>query len=260
MSVSPITENLDTNYEEDLSKDLEKICKVPKETKLSLEKKSDSDSDSSPIEESDRDSDTSSDKETEFSSNLLVKLITEQKTKEKNKNMWDNSPYKDLPKLQSNNVGVVGENFIYFICNKTNIPVCIDGSKTKEKGGGRGDGKIKEKYIEIKTSHLGLSGSFQHELGETPWKTEYMIFLDIAPNFCYITIFPSFTENKYKKCVKCIPYFPSRSFCWRKKSGAFKFDTTPKLNDQSIDKGNTIKITDKTTYKQIGKFIDNLIK
>jgi hypothetical protein len=37
--------NLDKNYEEDLSKELEKSCKVSKETKLSLEQKSDSDSD-----------------------------------------------------------------------------------------------------------------------------------------------------------------------------------------------------------------------
>ena len=242
------SKNLNKNYEEDLSKELEK-CKVSKKTKISLEQNSNSDLDSN-----------NSNEESELPSNSLVKLITEQKTKEKTNNMWESSPYKDLPKLQSNNVGIVGENFIEFICNKTDIPVNIDGSKTKKKGGGRGDGKIKGKYIEIKTSHQGLSKSFQHELGESPWKTEYMIFLDIAPSFCYITIFPSFTEDEYKKCVKCIPYFPSRSFCWRKKSGAFKFDTTPELNEDSIQKGNTIKITSKTTHKQIGKFIDNLIK
>ena len=41
-----------------LSKDLEKICKISKETKLSLEKKSDSESNSSSSEHYDRDSDT----------------------------------------------------------------------------------------------------------------------------------------------------------------------------------------------------------
>ena len=115
------SKNLNKNYEEDLSKELEK-CKVSKKTKISLEQNSNSDLDSN-----------NSNEESELPSNSLVKLITEQKTKEKTNNMWESSPYKDLPKLQSNNVGIVGENFIEFICNKTDIPVNIDGSKTKKK-------------------------------------------------------------------------------------------------------------------------------
>jgi len=35
--MSVLSKNLDKNYEEDLSKELEKSCKVSKETKLSLE-------------------------------------------------------------------------------------------------------------------------------------------------------------------------------------------------------------------------------
>ena len=49
---------LDENYEEELSKDLENLG-VSKETKLSLEQKSDNDSDSSSSEDSDSDSDSS---------------------------------------------------------------------------------------------------------------------------------------------------------------------------------------------------------
>jgi hypothetical protein len=86
-----------------------------------------------------------------------------------------------------------------------------------------------------------------------------MIFLDIAPSSVYLTIFPNFTENEYKSCIKCKPYFPTRSFCWRKKSGAFKFDTNIKLNKQSIIKGNTINIH-KKTLQEIAYFINNLIK
>jgi hypothetical protein len=40
--------------------------------------------------------------------NMLIR-IKQQKEKEDKKDIWKNSPYKDLVKLQSNNVGNVGE-------------------------------------------------------------------------------------------------------------------------------------------------------
>ena len=47
------------------------------------------------------------------------------------------------------------------------IEACVDGSKTKELGGGVGDGLILQKSVEIKTSLRGsTSPNFQHELGE----------------------------------------------------------------------------------------------
>ena len=69
----------------------------------------------------------------------------------------------------------------------------IDGSKTKKKGGGKGgDGNIMSKSVEIKTAHLGSNKktrSFQHELAETPWKSQFMLFIDVAPTCIYMTIF-----------------------------------------------------------------------
>ena len=86
-----------------------------------------------------------------------------------------------------------------------------------------------------------------------------MTFIDVDPTCVYMTIFRNFTEQQYKECVRCEPYFPTRSFCWRKKSGAFKLDTTPKLNEQSILNGYTIKITEDTTFNTIGDFIRRII-
>lgn len=70
----------------------------------------------------------------------------------------------------------------------------IDGSKTKSTG--MGDGLIKGRSVEIKTARLGAfdSKTFQHELGENPWLSDYLIFLDISPNKFYLTIFPNFSE------------------------------------------------------------------
>ena len=191
--------------------------------------------------------------------NTLLNIITEQKEKENRLDIWKNSVFKYLPNLQSNNIGNVGEMFLGKICENQQIDSAIDGTKTKKIGGGAGDGVINGKTIEIKTAHCGGNTSFQHELGEFPWHADYMAFIDVDPSCVYITIFPNFTEEQYKQCVRCEPYFPTRSFCWRKKSGAFKLDTTPKLNEQSILNGHTIKITEDTQFDTIGDFIKRIV-
>lgn len=121
----------------------------------------------------------------------LIGVINEERTREKQKDIWMNSPYKELPSLQSNNVGRAGEKFIQSICKNANIPANCDGSKTKQIGGGKGDGTIMGATIEVKTAHQGSSSSsFQHEFGEVPWKgSDYIIFIDISPDCIYLTIF-----------------------------------------------------------------------
>lgn len=183
-------------------------------------------------------------------------MINEQKQKEENIDIWKDSPYKDLVKLQSNNVGKVGETFIQNICVICQIESQVDGSKTKKKGGGIGDGLIMNKSVEIKTSHRGSSSpTFQHELGETPWKSEYMIFIDIAPMCIYLTIFKNFDEEFYKSCAKCHPYFSTKSITWRKGSGTFKLDTTLKINEENIQKGHTFRIDSNIDINELKIFI-----
>lgn len=63
-------------------------------------------------------------------------------------------------------------------------------------------------------------------------------------------------EETYKSCSKCEPYFPSRSFCWRKKQGAFKFDTSTKLNE---DCKYTFKILQDTVYQDVGTYINDFL-
>uniref|UniRef100_A0A6C0AYE2 Restriction endonuclease n=1 Tax=viral metagenome TaxID=1070528 RepID=A0A6C0AYE2_9ZZZZ len=187
---------------------------------------------------------------------MFVECIENQKEKEKKQDIWKNSIFKDLPTLQSNNVGNVGEIFLRNICIKTGIPVEIDGTKTKEAGGGTGDGKIKDHSIEIKTAHQGSTApSFQHELGELPWKAEYMVFIDISPECIYLTIFPNFTEEHYKSGDKCEPYFPTKSVTWRKQKGAFKFDTSVSINEANVEKLFTFKITSTTDFDDLKTYI-----
>ena len=127
-------------------------------------------------------------------SNILISIIQKQIEKEEKQNIWENSPYKNLTKLQKNNVGIVGEKLLNDICYKHGIYADCNGAKTKQIGGGQGDGQIMGHPIEIKTAYQGSYGqSFQHELGEVPWKgSKYMIFIDISPHWFYMTIFKNF--------------------------------------------------------------------
>ena len=187
---------------------------------------------------------------------IFIQMINNQKQKEETADIWKYSPYKDLVKLQSNNVGNVGETFLQNICSTCQIVAQVDGSKTKELGGGAGDGLILNKSIEIKTSHRGAtSPNFQHELGETPWKSEFMVFIDVAPMCIYLTIFKNFYEEFYKCGAKCDPYFPTKSITWRKGTGAFKLDTTIKINEKNILNGHTFKIDGNVDLNELKTFI-----
>jgi hypothetical protein len=186
----------------------------------------------------------------------LIRIINEQSEKEKKQDIWESSPYKDLVKLQSNNVGNVGEMLINEICKESKIPALCDGSKTKKIGGGEGDGSIMDISIEIKTAAQGSkSNTFQHELGEMPWKAKKMIYIDISPECVYLTIFENFDEETYKSNKKLPSIFTTKTITWRKKKGAFKLDTTLKINEENILKGHTVKIKSDTPFVDIASFI-----
>ena len=195
-------------------------------------------------------------------SNIMVQIINQQIQKENDANIWENSIYKDIAKLEANNVGNVGENMLQQICENQQIESSIDGTKTKQTVNkeGAGDGKIKNKTVEVKTARLGASqNSFQHELGEHPWKSDYIVFVDVSPKCIYLSIFPNFTEEHYKAGLKCEPYFPTKKITRRKGEGNFKLDTSPVINDDLIIKGYCIKILENTTFDEIGTFINNNI-
>ena len=170
-----------------------------------------------------------------------IDLIDRQYEKKTKRDIWANSPWKNIAALENDDVGKVGEQIIESFCKRSSIDCDIDGTKTKKAGGGIGDGNIYSRSVEIKTARLGSCGNtFQHELGEVPWNAEYMIFLDIAPTTMYITIFPNFSEEFYKKSgrdssCKCAPYFPTKSVTWRKQKGAFKLDTSIRLNEHNVN-------------------------
>ena len=196
---------------------------------------------------------------------ILTTLVEVQYDKKKKRNIWNDSKWKHISELENDDVGRVGENMVQKCCEAAQILSNIDGSKTKEQnGGGIGDGTINGKSVEIKTARVGSTGnSFQHELGECPWNADYMLFVDIAPKDIYITLFKNWSEEFYKKSgqlngPKCEPYFPTKKICWRKQMGAFKLDTTIKINDENK---NTFRFNpDNHEWKDdFVKFINQII-
>jgi len=203
----------------------------------------------------------------------IISKVAEQVAKEKEANIWGDSAWKDIATLENNNVGIVGEQVIQQLCVDADIEANIDGSKTKEIGGGVGDGTIKKKSVEIKCARQGTgnAASFQHELGEKPWLADYILFLDISPFNFYLTLFPNMTEEKYKlKGFKC-PYFPTRGITWRKADvdkdgnkiggGAFKFDTSVNLNttQSKVTNPHTFIWSPTTTIQEVADFINRII-
>ena len=195
---------------------------------------------------------------------LATDLINKKHMQKQKRDIWGNSEWKNISELENDDVGGVGEEIINELCKKSQIVSEIDGTKTKQAGGGLGDGTINGETCEIKTARLGSSGSsFQHELGEVPWKAKFMIFLDIAPKKMYITIFPNFIEEFYKKSgvdnsYKCSPYFPTKSITWRKQKGAFKLDTSININEKN--KYTFIIDSETTDYSKFKSFVDNIIQ
>jgi len=229
-------------------KNISKKCLITKKNKVKISIKTEP-----PVE-------IESEMNSESAHNALIRIIRRQKEKEDKQDIWKNSPYRDLVKLQSNNVGAVGEEFIDSLCRASGIDADCNGIKTKKIGGGDGDGKIMNISVEIKTAHQGSSNpSFQHELGEVPWKgAKYMIFVDISPECIYLTIFKNFDETTYKSGQK-LPCFPTKSITWRKEKGAFKLDTSVNINEASIENGHAIKITPATSNATIASFIRKII-
>lgn len=190
----------------------------------------------------------------------VVTIIQQEKNKQNICDIiWKESPFKLINELKNNNVGNVGEKFLQFICETCEIESTIDGSRSRCSGG---DGTIKNKIIEVKTSRQGNTKTFQHELGEHPWTSDYIILIDFKPECIYLSIISNFTEEKYKQPKRnALPYF-NKTITKRKETnkdntnGSFKLTLTEK---DLISCKNTIKISTDKTKNNISNFINYII-
>ena len=73
---------------------------------------------------------------------LATDLINKKNIKKNKRDIWGDSNWKHISFLEKDDVGKVGEQIIYNFCKLSSIPAEIDGVKTKQIGGGNGDGFI----------------------------------------------------------------------------------------------------------------------
>lgn len=195
---------------------------------------------------------------------MITGIVKDFKTKQDERNIWGDSPYKDIAALECDYVGKVGETMIQQMCDLAGVDAKINGLTTKERGGGEGDGTIKGKTVEIKTARQGASTqSFQHELGEKPEKSDLMLFLDISPTHMDMTLFPNYSREFYVESgnenVKT-KHFPTKSVTWRKRCGAFKLDTTVAINNINVENNTAFRIDSSMSFEKFKEYVDKVIQ
>ena len=90
---------------------------------------------------------------------MLTSIVNTQFERKQKKDIWENSPWKHIAELENDYVGKVGEQFLQQICDAVGLDASIDGTKTKEIGGGVGDGVINGRSVEIKTARAGTGSA-----------------------------------------------------------------------------------------------------
>ena len=121
-------------------------------------------------------------------------LIHETYVKEQaSKDLWADSPYRELLKLTIDQRGKIGEKIISDAIHQANNPrinVEEDITDVNLKGDGNHyDIKINGQLIEIKTAYRGAGDSWQHENLYKSAAT-MSLFLDFDYHGIYISIFP----------------------------------------------------------------------
>jgi hypothetical protein len=178
---------------------------------------------------------------------VLQKIIKNEYEKQENNNCWLNSKYDLINMLKNDYSGRVGERYINEICKITNIPNIYNDDKIS-KDGGTYDMIINEKKIEIKTARYGLSKSFQHESLRNN-SSDFYLFMDVKPNYFYLTVLPSFNLTEKCKIIERTPH------CRKGTSDVYKFDFGEKNILKSIIKGYSIKICENTKFIDVKNFI-----
>jgi hypothetical protein len=209
-----------------------------------------------------------------------IKNLKIAKEKQKKINIWENSLFDGIQNLTIDQVGFVGEmSFFEMVFKCDNLISDYNPSNTDQPDGiyegtigKKGDEKIKviitnpkfkntskrnlfrySNRVETKTARLGVSNSFQHEKIKDSSYTDFIIFVDYAPNSIYLTILKA-SEMDFS-CEHKHPIL-GRKIHHRKKEDSYKFDISLKGAKNGIKKGITLEINEDTDENEIKNFIE----
>ena len=140
---------------------------------------------------------------------------------EKYKTSWDKSPWKYFRKLPKEDKLEIIKLFMERICCLSNIEI------TKHKSIFYIHEKSFKMYISMSPNQYGVYKKQNYYLlGKTPWKTDYLMFINISPKKIYMTILKNFTENYYRITSSTPNFvhnhdFPVRSIEWNNVTNDF---------------------------------------
>ena len=127
------------------------------------------------------------------------------------------------------------------------------GSKNKNAVDGTYDIKINGYRVEVKTARVSKkTGSFQHESLRN-LQCDFYTFIDILPNYWYLTIIPSFDLSTQNTILEKKPHLRKGT------TNVYKLDLTEKILNKSIQKGYTVKILPHSNSNIIQNLIQTVI-
>jgi hypothetical protein len=161
-------------------------------------------------------------------------------------NEWHGATLESINDLKPDYAGKVGELLIQQLCATGTVKCEYDEDKNSKDG--TYDVKINGKKVEIKTARLGVQGAFQHETLKTDGY-DYVLFVDITPNYFYLTVFPRFDMKQRHPVIGRTPH-PRKGT-----SDVFKFDFGETNLKRSIEAGSSIKVDAETTMVTVVDFL-----
>lgn len=150
---------------------------------------------------------------------------------------WMGSHFEYLSRLSNDSGGKVGERFINGFCKVNNIPCEY---KTKNKNNSSYDIIINGKKVEIKTATFGKSRTFQHENLRNNGDYEYILFVDVLPDYYYVSILPKFDLSQKSELLNRTPHLRKGT------TDVYKLDFTEKTLKNLVSLGYSVKINEQT--------------
>jgi hypothetical protein len=201
------------------------------------------------------------------------------KERQKTVNLWEGSIFDGIQNLSIDQSGFVGEkSFFDMVFSCPDLDCDYDQANTDQPDGiyegsigVKGDDKIEvvitnpkfklnskrnilryENRVETKTARLGVSKSFQHEKIKDENYTDFIVFVDYAPNSIYLTILK--TSEMDFSCKTPHPIL-GRTIHHRKKEDSYKFDISLAGVKKGIKGGITLEINEETDKSTVQNFI-----
>ena len=166
--------------------------------------------------------------------------------KQNDSNQWHGSTLESINDLKPDYAGKVGELFLKQLCAAGGVQCLYDEDVNSKDG--TYDAIVNGKKVEIKTARLGVQGAFQHETLKKDGY-DYLLFIDITPNYFYITVLPRFDMTMKHPLIGRTPH-PRKGT-----SDVFKFDFAESNIERCIAAGVSMKVSADSSMEAVMAFV-----